>query len=69
MEKKKQLTNDQVIAELRERVKPYIGIMPQGKYSDTLIRIEAGLSKIKTVREFFGKFGYTGDWNAWTKTE
>jgi hypothetical protein len=61
------LTNDQAIEEIKSRVKPYVGIMSQSQFSTTCTNIQNEISKIKTAKTFFGKFGYTGDWNAWKK--
>jgi hypothetical protein len=52
------MTEQEVYAELLKKVKPYIGIMPQGSFSNTMIRIKAGLSKPATIRFFFTRLGY-----------
>ncbi len=62
----KSLTNLEVVAELRTRVKPYHGIMAQASFSQRCIAIENGTAKPITVQKFFGHFGYTGTYNDFT---
>lgn len=68
-ENKTILTNQQVIDDLRKKIKPYIGIMSQGYFSNYIIRIENNLCKPATVKLFFEKFGYIGNWNQFTQLE
>ena len=51
----------EVITEIKSRVKPYIGIMPQSTFSRTLSNIEHGMAKPKTIDKFFAVFGYKAD--------
>jgi len=53
------MTIQEVIHELRQRSKPYVGIMPQATFSDTILKIEAGRAKDSTTVKFLAKFGYT----------
>lgn len=62
------LNNKQVIAELRKLTKPYVGIMLQGQFSQTCIKIENELCKPATVVAFFAKFGYTGKYENFQKS-
>lgn len=50
------MNDSEAIRELKSRLKPHIGIMPQSTFSSTIIRFEAGLLKPKTVAEFLEKF-------------
>lgn len=64
------LTILQVAAELREQCanhKVYMGIMPQATFSFTIARIERGVAKPSTIKEFFGKLGYVGNFNEWER--
>jgi len=62
------MTTIEVVEDLRLRGKSaYSGIIGQSQFSNTLSRIEKELSKRKTIREFFGKLGYTGDHDNWCK--
>jgi len=67
MDKTEKLTNTEVIAQLRQMVKPYIGVMSQAQFSGMLIRIENELCKPKTVANFFAKWGYYGTWDNYKK--
>jgi hypothetical protein len=58
----------EVCAELRADCKPYALIrMRRNTFSQTLKRIEGGRCKPATVKGFFGKLGYTGDFNEWSR--
>lgn len=61
------LTIQEVCERLRAELKAWVGVMPQSTFSDTLRRIEWGIAKRSTIAEFFGRFGYIGDFNAWEK--
>ena len=61
------MNTEQVIKELKSRVKPYINIMPQSTYSRTVRDIEYGHAKQSTIVCFFTKFGYTQNNITWTK--
>lgn len=61
------MTNIEVVKELRNLVKPYIGVMKQNKFSAYCIRIEKGICKNETITKFFKEFGYFGDWNNYEK--
>lgn len=62
------MTIVEVVEDLRNDVKPYIPVhMSQQTFSSTLRRIEDGRAKISTIRDFFTKFGYQGDFNDWHK--
>lgn len=64
------MTIQEVIEDLRSEVKPYIPVrMLQGTFSATLMRIEGGSAKRGTIKEFFAKFGYEGDYNDWHKVD
>ena len=45
------------IDQLRKSVKPYVGIMPQSTFSNTIRAIIAGTCKRKTESLFLSKFG------------
>ena len=64
------MNTEQVIKELKSRVKPYNQIdpvMPQSTYSRTVRDIEHGHAKQSTIVCFFTKFGYTQNDITWTK--
>jgi len=61
------MTEQEVYNELKQKVKPYIGIMPQGSYSNYMIRLKAGLLKPATIIRFFGLMGYSFANNKWSK--
>jgi len=61
------MNTEQVIRELKSRVKPYINIMPQSTYSRTVRDIEHGHAKQSTIVCFFTKFGYTQNDITWIK--
>lgn len=62
------MINIEVVKELNKKVKTYIGIMKQSKFSTYCKRIENDMCKPKTVKKFFGLFGYVGEWNNYEKT-
>jgi len=69
------MTNKEVIAELRSRLKPYVGVrtasgksMTQAYFSQTTRQIDNGMCKPATVEKFFSLFGYAGQWNEFHKT-
>jgi hypothetical protein len=59
----KLLTNAEVIAELKSRTKPYIGIESAAMFSQMCTRIIHGIAKPVTVVKFFGKYGYAGTYD------
>jgi hypothetical protein len=61
------MTEQEVYKDLLGRIKPYIGVMPQGSYSNTMIRIKAGLSKPATIRFFYERLGYICVNNKWQR--
>jgi hypothetical protein len=64
------MTIAEVCQELRSECQTqliYVGIMPQSSFAWTLGRIERGEAKMCTIKEFFGRFGYIGDWNEWQR--
>lgn len=63
------LTISEVCQQLRSELKAWVGVMPQYTFSKTLIRIEEGTAKMSTIREFFARFGYEGDFNQWEKSQ
>lgn len=52
------MTLAQALLDLKAKNKPYIDIMPQGTFANTIKAIEYGFAKPKTIQEFMGKFGY-----------
>lgn len=56
-----------IIKELRSTVKPYIGIMDQGTFSNTVIRYEMGRLKPSTLKSFLEKMGYIKLNDLWQK--
>lgn len=64
------MTTQEVIQELRQKSKPYVGVMPQQTFSHTIKMIEAGLAKDSTTVKFLAKFGYTVEKErTWKKTQ
>lgn len=57
----------EALEEIKSRVKPYIGVMPQSTFSNTIRNIEAGLAKQSTVDEFMKLFGYERSEIIWKK--
>lgn len=58
----------EVCAELRADNKVYVLIrMTRQTFFDYVKKIEAGTAKPSTIKEFFGKFGYEGSFNEWSK--
>jgi hypothetical protein len=52
------MTEEEVYKHLLTRIKPYIGVMPQGSFSNNMIRFKAGLLKPATIKFFFTRLGY-----------
>jgi len=61
------MTEQEVYAELKQKVKPYIGIMPQSSFSRCMIQYKVGLLKPATIKKFFESMGYTFANNKWSK--
>lgn len=61
------MNEQEVIKELQTKVKPYIGIMQQGTYSNTIIRYKNGLLKPSTLHGFLEKMGYIKIDGLWMK--
>lgn len=59
------MTIIEVCLELRKEPKIYIGIMKQSSFSGTLFSIESNRAKSSTIKSFFNKFGYDGEFNEW----
>ena len=73
-EKQNLMSNKEVIAELKGQLKIYTHVtMPNGKlmspsyFSQMCSKIEVDLCHSKTIKKFFGKFGYVGEWNNFEK--
>lgn len=63
------MTNIEVCDELRSELKPYAAVkMTRHFYGEMVKRIKLGKAKPETVSKFLTRFGYSGDWNNWTKT-
>jgi len=62
------MTTSEVLLELKSRVKPYMGLIPQSTYSRTIRDIKNGNCKPKTMQAFFAKFGYEQEQIQWRKT-
>lgn len=62
------MNEQDILEDLKKRVKPYQGIMEQGNYSNMLIRYRVGLVKPKTIECFFNKLGYVKEDGVWFKT-
>lgn len=66
------MNNVDVCAILRAQNKPYEQIDPtmkQSRFSLMIAKIENELCKPKTVKAFFDRFGYVGDWNNFERKE
>lgn len=61
------MNTKEVYNELKSRVKPYINIMPQSTFSNTMASIKNETCKPKTMKLFFAKFGYTQNETTWKK--
>ena len=61
------MTNKEVVKQLKSTLKPHVGIVSASYFSQTCSKIENDMCKPKTVKEFFAKFGYFGDWNNFDK--
>lgn len=61
------MNEQDLIKELRSQVKPYIGIMHQGTYSNNMIRWELGILKPSTLKCFLEKMGYIKENGQWLK--
>lgn len=61
------MSNKEVVNALRKTLKIYAGIMSAQYFSATCAKIENDMCKVKTVNEFFAKFGYVGEWNNYQK--
>lgn len=63
------MNEQDVIQELRSLVKPYEYVkMPQSQFSNTIIRLEAGLLKPKTITDFFKQFGFEKENGVYVQT-
>lgn len=62
-------STDEAINEIKSRIKPYVGVMPQSTFSSTLTRIETGKCRYETLITFMGKFGYDLDVVSWKKND
>lgn len=63
-------TNEEVVAELKSQIKPYLQIEPpmgQSIFSTTCRNIINGDAKPKTIKAFFDRFGYVGTFNDFKK--
>jgi hypothetical protein len=61
------MTEQEVYNELKASIKPYIGVMNQGTFSNYMIRFKAGLLKPATIESFFTKCGYKKNNKGWIK--
>lgn len=61
------MNDSEVILYLRSQVKPYVGIMHQGTFSNTLIRYEMGRLKPGTLCVFLNKMGFVMVDGLWVK--
>ena len=61
------MSNKEVVKALKSTLKIYAGITSAAYFSSTCAKIENDMCKPKTVKEFFAKFGYVGDWNNFEK--
>ncbi len=64
-ESPKPVTNKELAALLRGRLKVYIGVMTKSRHFMTLHRIEAGIAGKKAIKRLAGEYGFTGILNAW----
>lgn len=48
----------EAIKHVRARSKPYVGVMPESTFYNTLRNMEAGLCKKETILKFFDSLGY-----------
>lgn len=63
------MTNKELAEALRSKPKLYEGICTQPHFSRMCQSIEYSLPKPATIKAFAEKFGYTGDWNNWSKKD
>lgn len=69
------MTTLEVVADIRARNKERKlygsgkGQISQPMFSRYLALIEREMCKPATVSKFFGRFGYTGSFNEWNKTD
>lgn len=69
------MTTSEVVADIRARNKERklygsgSGEISQPQFSRYLTLIEHGLCKPATITKFFNRFGYTGSFNEWHKTD
>ena len=63
------MTIQEVAQNLRNEPKPYAGIMKHSLFFMTLKSIESGTAKMCTIKSFFARFNYVGDFNEWSKVE
>jgi hypothetical protein len=62
------MTIQEVCTELRAECKPYALVkMRRDTYSKTLRNIYLGKAKPATIKAFFEKFAYAGEYNSWHK--
>jgi hypothetical protein len=62
------MNENDVIADMLTKVKPYIGTpVKQSSFSNTIIRHKAGLLKPATLFKFLNDMGYTKTSEGWIK--
>lgn len=63
------MTENEVITELNSQIKPYIGIMHQGTYSNYMTRYKFGILKPSTLCKFLNQMGYFKENGLWIKNK
>lgn len=62
------MNEEQIIAELQNQVKPYMGTsVTQPVFSNNIIRYKAGILKPATLKLFLERLGYTKTLEGWVK--
>jgi hypothetical protein len=64
-----QFSKTEAIREIQQRIKPYIGVMPQSTFSNTIKGILNGTCKSETEERFFNTFGYKKQEVKWNYEE
>ena len=59
------LTNLELVALLRARLKPYIGVMNKNTHFSTIRRISEGTAGNKAIKRLARAYGFTGSLDAW----
>jgi len=61
------MTIQEVAEEIHKDFKAYVGVMSKFTFFTTIRRIKMNKAKPSTIKAFFEKFGYIGEYNEWHK--